>query len=142
MNYKHGHKCANGASKLYRVHHNIAQRCTRHHCPAWRDYGGRGITIHKSWLDFATFAAEIPACPGPDFTLERIDNNLGYQPGNIRWATRMEQANNKRNNRVITYNGKSQSLALWARELGINYNTLKSRINQAHKSPEEAFIVS
>lgn len=139
MNYKHGHKKASGASPLWRIHHNIVQRCTRPSCHAWADYGGRGITLHPAWLDFATFAAEIPPWPGSGYTLDRIDNDLGYVPGNLRWATRSEQNNNKRNNHMLTYNGKTQSLMLWSRELGINYNTLKSRINQAGLSVEEAF---
>jgi hypothetical protein len=138
MNFKHGHKRKEGASGLYRLHHNIVQRCTRKTCHAWKDYGGRGITIHGPWLDFATFLAEIPPKPAGNFTLDRIDNSKGYIPGNLRWATRLEQANNKRNNKMLTFKGKTQSLAEWSRELGINYFTLKSRINQSGYSVEKA----
>lgn len=138
MNFKHGQKRKSGATKLYRTHHNIIQRCTRKSCPAYANYGGRGINIHKEWIDFSVFAKEIPKCPGKNYTLERIDNSKGYIPGNIKWATRIEQANNKRNNRMITAFGKTQSLANWAREIGINYMTLKSRLNGSKMIPEVA----
>ena len=138
MNFKHGHKTKDGASKLYRIHHNIVQRCTRPKCKMFKYYGGRGINIHEPWLDFSVFEKEIPPCPSDAHTFDRIDNDKGYIPGNVRWATRVEQANNKRNNKMISYNGKTQSLACWARELGIKYYTLKTRINQAKLPPEIA----
>ena len=128
MNYKHGHKTKNGASKLYRLHHNIVQRCTKKSSPAYKDYGGRGIDIYPPWLNFTTFLEEVPTCPGNTYTLDRIDNSKGYFPGNLRWVTRVEQANNKRNNKFFTYNGKTQTLAQWCRELGLNYMTIKTRL--------------
>ena len=143
MNFKHGHKTKSGASNLYRIHHNIIQRCTRPSCPAYKDYGGRGITIHPPWLNFETFLKEIPIKPKTGkYHLDRIDNNKGYEPGNVRWATHKMNANNTRRNKMITYNGKTQSLSLWAEELGINYFTLKSRINQSKYSVEKAFTYS
>jgi hypothetical protein len=138
MNYKHGHKKEIGASKLYRTHHNIIQRCTRKSCPAYPDYGGRGINIHEPWLDFATFAKEVPHPPSNLHTIERIDNSKGYIPGNIRWADRAEQANNKRNNRMITYNGKTQSLAMWCKELGLTYMTIKTRLRAGNLTFDQA----
>lgn len=142
-NDKHGHKKASGATRFYRIHHNIVQRCTRPKCPMYKYYGGRGITVHEPWLDFKTFLYSLPKLPKnsdiENYSLDRIDNDKGYEPGNIKWSTRIEQANNKRNNKMLTYKGKTQSLAMWSRELGMNYMTLKSRINQSGYSIEKAF---
>lgn len=138
MNFKHGHKRKIGATKLYRLHHNIVQRCERPSCTAYKDYGGRGIRLHAPWRDFATFEKEIPKCPGPQYTLDRIDNSKGYFPGNIKWATRTEQANNKRNNKMITHNGKTQSLAMWCKELDLVYMTIKTRLRAGKLNFEQA----
>lgn len=138
MNYKHGHKKQNGATKLYRTHHNIVQRCTRPLCPAYKDYGGRGIKLYEPWKDFSTFIKEIPKCPGGKFTLDRIDNSKGYFPGNIKWATRTEQANNKRNNKIITYKGKTQTLSQWCKELNLVYMTIKTRLRAGGLTFEQA----
>lgn len=142
MNYKHGHKTKNGASRLYRIHHNIVQRCTRKNCIAYKDYGGRGINIHKPWLDFSTFVKEIPKCKNISFTFDRIDNSKGYVPGNVRWVDRLTQANNKRNNKMITHNGKTQSLAVWCRELNLNYMTIKTRLRAGGLTFEKAIVYS
>jgi hypothetical protein len=80
-------------------------------------------------------------CPSPNHTLERVDGSKGYSPDNCRWATKKEQGRNKRNNRVITYNGKSQPMSAWAEELGINYATLKTRLNKL-KWPVERALTS
>lgn len=128
MNKRHGHKTKKGASKIYRLHHNIVQRCSRPSCTAFKDYGARGIGLHPPWFDFSVFVAEIPLCPDPALTLDRIDNNKGYVPGNIKWSDRQEQANNKRNNKMIHYRGETKSLAQWCRELDVNYMTVKTRL--------------
>lgn len=71
------------------------------------------------WMkDFSAFLAHMGPCP-PGLTLERIDNDRGYEPGNCRWATILEQANNKRNIHWLTLRGRTLSLVAWAREAGI-----------------------
>lgn len=74
-----------------------------------------------------------------ELTIERIDVNGDYCPENCKWATKSEQSNNKRNNKMITYEGETKTLADWAREIGIPYRTLLSRISRYGWSIERAF---
>lgn len=84
-------------------------------CDRWRD-------------SFENFYADMGPRPSTDYSIERIDDDGPYSPENCRWATDTEQANNTRWNRHVTYRGKTQSVAEWARELGIPYNRLSARL--------------
>lgn len=98
--------------ELYGVWENIIQRCTNPNYTYYSNYGGRGITICSKWREsFASFLADVGERPSKDLTLERILNDVGYEPGNTKWATRLEQAHNTR---VYT---------------GINQNTLIALAN-------------
>lgn len=84
-------------SKLYKTWAAIKQRCLNAKNDAFADYGGRGITICKRWADdFAAFVADVGQPPSPRLTLDRVNNDGNYEPGNVRWATYKEQANNRR----------------------------------------------
>lgn len=84
--------------KVYRAWCNIKQRCHNRQCPAFLNYGGRGIEMHREWRhSFEAFASAIGAPPSPSHSIERIDNDRGYEPGNVTWATRAEQSRNRRN---------------------------------------------
>lgn len=87
--------------KEYNIWQGIKYRCLSPQCEAYKNYGGRGITIHESWRhNFKQFLADVG--PRPDeMTLDRIDNNGNYEPGNVRWASRKVQCRNKRNNRGV-----------------------------------------
>lgn len=87
---------------------------------AYPRYGGRGITVCDRWRDsFESFLADVGHRPTIEHSLDRIDNDGHYEPNNVRWATKQEQANNRGNNVRITYNGETRTQAEWARLIGI-----------------------
>jgi hypothetical protein len=97
-------------------------------------YGGRGIAICERWLDpfsgFFNFFHDMGRRPSPDHSIDRINVDGDYSPENCRWATSVTQANNKRNNRIINAFGRSQTLAMWARELCVSYSSLHSCLSR------------
>jgi hypothetical protein len=116
---------------LYTVHRNMMQRCYNNSNTSYIDYGGRGITVYQEWHDLPSFYTwALTSGYEEHLTIERIDNDGDYCPENCKWSTFKEQANNKRNNRYITFNGETKSLAEWSDATGINYGTLKDRLNK------------
>jgi len=99
---------------------NIRGRCNNPRDQRYSDYGGRGITICPQWNDFEQFLTDVGKRPSPNHSLERIHNDKGYSPENCKWATRHEQNNNKRSNRSITFQGRTQNLEQWVQELRIS----------------------
>jgi hypothetical protein len=96
-------KFSSGISKdpAYSCWENMVQRCTNIKAESWKDYGGRGITVYPPWIrDFRKFAKCIGPRPNKDYSIDRIDNSRGYEPGNVRWATYKEQSANKRCHKV------------------------------------------
>lgn len=104
------------------------QRCTNPENDRWDDYGGRGIRFCDEWMNnFAAFYAYLGPRPA-GCTLDRIDVNGHYEPGNVRWATRAEQYSNQRHTKRITWDGRTQTLGEWAAELGLPKVTLYTRV--------------
>lgn len=127
-------------TRIYTIWSCMIDRCYRKKNKKYLDYGGRGIKVCDEWRhDVATFW-EWAKNNGyaEDLEIERIDNNGNYEPSNCRWATRREQVDNRRNTRMLTYNGKTQSVSQWAEEIGISYITLLSRIDKLHWDVEKA----
>lgn len=130
-NTKHG-ACSNRKmTRLYTIWMNMRDRCNNESHHAYMNYGGRGITVCDEWNDdylcFEKWANENGY--SKDLTLDRIDVDGNYEPSNCRWATRKEQANNKRTNRVLTINGETKTLSEWSEISGISVSTIWARMN-------------
>lgn len=108
----------------------MRRRCYRVTYIGYQDYGGRGIRVCERWDSFENFLADMGFRPSPQHSLDRIDVNGNYEPGNCRWATDFEQANNKRDNRRIEFRGETRTLKEWANTLGVSHTTLADRIDR------------
>lgn len=117
-------------SKIYSVWAALVNRCTNPNDRNYANYGGRGIGLAAEWREFEKFYSVIGDPPFVGATLDRIDNDKGYVPGNVRWVTHREQMRNTRNNRWITYGGKTQILADWVKELGCDNASIFYRVNK------------
>lgn len=129
MNRRHGEGGHREPSGTWRTWRAMIQRCLHRGAADFPGYGGRGITVCDRWRVFENFRDDMGPRP-PGATIERIDNDGGYEPGNCRWATWREQANNKRTNRRLSHAGVTLTMAEWAEKLGIRYGTLSERLRR------------
>lgn len=139
----HGHKKNGIISPEYTLWLNIKQRCFNPKNKDYAIYGGRGIVLCDAWRDdFTAFLAGVGPKPICDkrMSLDRINSDLGYEPGNVRWVDAVVQARNRRSNYVITFCGRTKILIEWSEEAGINYGTLQSRLVESNWSVEEALL--
>lgn len=135
-------------SRLYKVWDGMKERCYNPKNGAFGRYGGRGIEVCDEWKhDFAAFEKWAfdngynPLASRGECTLERKNTNGNYAPENCCWATSVEQANNKRNNRLITFSGETKTLAQWSRSTGLPVTTVESRLNK-HGWPVEKALTT
>lgn len=105
----------------------MIQRCSDPKCYGYPYYGARGVKVCYRWRNFWNFVRDMGMKP-EGATLERIDTNGDYTPENCKWATWTEQQNNKRNNRRLTHDGRTQTIAQWARELGLKQGMIVDRL--------------
>ena len=113
----------------YRTWSNMKSRCLNPKNGRYHDYGGRGITICPRWLRFANFITDMGICP-KGMTLDRIDNDGNYEPGNCRWATWIEQARNSRKNIWATIRGETKIFSEWCALFGISKSTASARLRR------------
>lgn len=123
-----------GASRtpIYREWAKMKGRCNGNTAYSKRRYTDRGIKVCSEWVDnFSAFydhVSELENYGKTGYSLDRIDNDRDYEPGNVRWADPTTQANNRNNNIIITYRGETHTQAEWARIMGIKYSTLQQRL--------------
>lgn len=122
---------SHGMSKnpIYYIWDSMMQRCRNQHHKSFMNYGGRGIKVCDDWLTFENFYADM-GDPPPGKSLDRIDCNGDYSPGNCRWSTQKQQGRNKRTNRLIAFQGQTLTLGAWAERSGIHRVTLSDRLKR------------
>lgn len=118
-------------SPEYTTWYGIKKRCTNKNNHKYSSYGGRGITVCDRWSNsFVEFLEDVGLRPTSQHSLDRINNDGNYEPGNCRWATRSEQGCNKRNNRVFSFYGKVMTLSQWCRIAQIKPDTVTERLKR------------
>lgn len=127
-------------SKLYNKWHSMKNRCSRASCKDYKNYGGRGIRVCEEWQDYSKFR-EWSLSTGyvEGLSIDRIDNNGDYEPNNCKWITMAEQQRNKRNNRIITYNGESLTLVEWGEKCHIHPDRIGARLNSGWSIEDSLF---
>jgi len=104
-------------------------RCYVKSATGYKNYGGKGIRVCKRWRKFENFLADMGERPSETHSIDRFPDQSGdYEPGNCRWATDEEQANNMSTNRVIEHDGKRKTISKWAKELGMTAGAIVNRL--------------
>lgn len=133
---KHGSR----NDRLYTVWCGMKSRCNNIKAKSYKNYGGRGITVCEEWNNYIPFRDwSIISGYREGLELDRIDNDKGYSPENCRYTTSKVNANNKRNNVIITWNNETHSLSEWSDVLLIPYTVLSARINKLKWGIEKSF---
>ncbi len=125
-----GHCVRGKPSRTYRIWKCMRNRCNFPGAFGYEHYGARGIKVCERWDcvgGFSAFLADMGECP-TEMSIDRIDVNGNYEPGNCRWATNFEQARNRRDNKIVVINGTSKCITDWIAEYGISYNGMKRRL--------------
>ncbi len=119
-------------TRLYRIWKDMKTRCYNPSYNAYSNYGGRGINVCEDWkFSFVAFYKWAMANGySEELTLDRKNNNGDYSPSNCRWVNIKTQANNRRTNHLIEYNGEIHTIAIWADLLGLKKNTLTARLSR------------
>jgi hypothetical protein len=119
--------------KEYKTWQRIIGKCHNVRHARYPNYGGRGFIFDDFYrYSFLNFLNEVGECPEPKNknTIERIDNDKGYVTGNMKWLVSELQARNKTNNKIIEHDGKKFPLAVWCKDLGLNYSTITTRLKR------------
>ena len=137
LNFKHGAF----SSPEYNCYQSMKKRCLNSNHKSFKHYGGRGITISENWINsFEQFLNDMGKRPGLNYSIERINNDLGYSKENCKWATKKEQSRNLRTNRVLEFNGEKKCLAEWADFLNLSWQNLFYKIYKSNNHTLESLI--
>ena len=127
---KHGAKSGKIVDQEYRTWSHMLERCRYSKHPHYKHYGGRGIKVCERWKKYENFLSDMGRNPSPIHTIDRIDVNGDYCPENCRWETIFNQQSNRRNNRMISFNGDTRTVAQWERIAGLTKGSLNYRLNK------------
>lgn len=133
MNVRHGMY----KSPLYRSWRSMVVRCTNPNATSYKYYGAIGVAVCERWKRFQNFYADMGDRPEGS-TLDRIDSTKGYEPTNCRWASKKQQARNRRTNNLLVFRGERLTLEEWAERFGIKSNTLWMRLYEQRWDLERA----
>ena len=127
---KHGDSVRNDGKRTseYMAWQGMLSRCRNPNYRQYADYGGRGISVCDRWLIYENFLADVGRKPSPDLTIDRINNDGNYEPGNVQWASRKTQSRNRRNNVMVSDGTTSRCLSEWTGILGVSRDTLRGRV--------------
>jgi hypothetical protein len=126
-NRKHG-MCK---SPEHAIWASMKARCNNPRSSDYKNYGARGIAVCSRWeKSFSSFLRDMGTRPSSSHSIDRIDNNCGYEPGNCRWATSKEQSRNQRSNTLITINGETKILSDWAISSGLTVSGFLRRMER------------
>jgi len=138
-NCRKGKGISHGMSKTqtYEAWHSMNQRCKNPNLKAYKNYGERGITVCDRWFKFENFLEDMGVRP-EGLSLERINNEEGYNPQNCKWATTAEQNRNKRDNVFLTFQGETKIQSVWAAEKNMSLQVLWNRLYVRNWSVDKA----
>jgi DNA-directed RNA polymerase subunit RPC12/RpoP len=134
---RHGHERNRTKSPESTCYHRMRHRCLNPKSKDYPNYGGRGITVCARWLEkFENFLEDMGTKPGRHYSIERLDVNKGYEPGNCAWATKHQQSRNTRTNMYVLFKGERRIITDWLRHLSVSrtvYYRYKKRYRLSHK---------
>jgi hypothetical protein len=128
---KHGDRPKGEKKRLYNIWSHMKERCNNVNHVQYKSYGGRGIKVCDEWNDYASFRTwAMNSGYSDELTLDRKNNDEGYSPDNCKWSTSKEQANNRRDNHILTLNGESHNIEWWASKTGLPRHAIDGRIRR------------
>lgn len=138
---RHGHCINGGNSRTYRIWSGMIARCTNAKMQSWKYYGGMGIKVCDRWRIFENFLSDMGEAPD-GLSIDRIKVKGNYEPSNCRWATDIEQHNNRNDSHYLTHNWQTLTISEWARITGLNKHTIADRIRKSKWSVEKALTTA
>lgn len=135
---RHGETKNRRPSRTYNAWSGMIKRCTNPKAISWKNYGGRGIKVCERWREFRNFFEDMGTCP-ESYSIDRIDNEGHYEPGNCRWATRSQQSRNTRIVGKLEINGITKTTWEWAELCGLKHRTITWRIRNGY-SPQQCIL--